>query len=50
MFQQVEATDEMAVLSHLCKKERKAESAGSCSIHNVIDGGAGGPIPPRDPI
>jgi len=50
MYRKVEAADEMAVLSQLCKKERKAESAGSCSIHNGLDGGAGGPVPPRDPI
>ncbi|KAG7648571.1 Zinc knuckle CX2CX4HX4C [Arabidopsis thaliana x Arabidopsis arenosa] len=50
LFQEVEEAEEMAVLSHLCKKERKTESAGSCSIHGGIDRGAGAPVPPRDPI
>ena len=50
MYQQVEAADEMGVLSQLCKKGRKTESAGSCSIHDGRDGGAGGPVPLRDPI
>ena len=47
LFQEVEEAEEMAVLSHLCKKERKTESAGSCSIHGGIDGGAGGPGTPK---
>ncbi|KAG7534112.1 Reverse transcriptase domain [Arabidopsis thaliana x Arabidopsis arenosa] len=45
MYQRDEAADEMAVLSHFCKKERRTESAGSCSRHDGIDGGAGGPPP-----
>lgn len=49
-YQREEAADEMEVLSHFCKKERRTESAGSCSRHDGIDGGTGGPVPPEDPI
>ncbi|CAE5960416.1 unnamed protein product [Arabidopsis arenosa] len=49
-YQREEAANEMMVLSHLCKKERRTESAGSCSLHDGIDRGAGGPVPPEDPI
>ena len=50
MYQEVEAKDEMVVLSQLSKKERKTEFAGSCSIHDGFDGGGwgeGGRYPQR---
>lgn len=46
MYQQAEAAEDKAVLSHIRKRERHTESQGSTS---PIIGGAGGPVPPMPP-
>ncbi|EOA32199.1 hypothetical protein CARUB_v10015455mg [Capsella rubella] len=46
-YQQCEASEDLAALNQIKKRER-SESLGSCSeVH--FDGGAGGPVPPSPP-
>lgn len=49
MMQRMEAAEDKAVLSHIRKKGKMSESAGSSSTENAQFGGAGGPVPPMQP-
>ncbi|CAL9229625.1 unnamed protein product [Arabidopsis halleri] len=48
-YNQAEADEESAILSHFRKKEKKGEASAPYATTFSLDGGAGGPVPPYPP-